>query len=72
MRILWKKIDKICYIQKLKPIPCQVKTFNNLLLHPWWVSWDLKNLNKDNKCQKIIKKIAKFCQKMLEFMMAKS
>ena len=56
MRILSKKIAKICDIQKLKPIPWQQKSFKKLIIQPlrkFSGHWDSNNLNNDNKCQKI-------------------
>ena len=56
MRILPKKIAKICDIQKLKPIPRQLKFFQEPFIQPllkFCGPWDLNNLNNDNKCQKI-------------------
>ena len=47
-----KKIAENCDTQKLKPIPRQLKIFNNLLLAPgtYYFSgpWDSNNMNNDN------------------------
>ena len=54
MRIL-SKIAKICDIQKLKPIPWQLKFFIKLIIQPLMRSsgpWDSNNLNNDKKCPK--------------------
>ena len=55
MRILIKKFAKICDIQKLKPIPLQLKIFQYLIIQPlirFSGPWDSNNLNNDKKCQK--------------------
>ena len=54
-----KKIAKIYDIQKLKPIPWQLKIVQYLIIQPlmrFSCPWDSNNLNNDNKCQKIWKK----------------
>ena len=68
-----KKIAKICDIQKLKPIPWQLKVFQYLIIQPLSFQpliqprfsgpWDSNNLNNDNKCQKKYEKIASFVKK---------
>ena len=55
-----KKIAKICDNQKLKPIPSRLKKFQSLIMQPLMMfpgPWDSNNLNNDNKCQKIGKKL---------------
>ena len=72
---LFKKIAKICDIQKLKPIPWQIKDFSvtyNQFPNEVFLPLGLKNLNDGKKYDKKHEKFCNFCQKMLKFMMSKS
>ena len=60
---LFKKIAKICDIQKLRPIPWQLKIFQKLTIQPlmsFSCPWDSINLNDDNNYVKKHEKIATF------------
>ena len=70
----YQKVAKICDIKKLKTSPWLNKFFRNVLSNPNKIfgPWVWKDLNNPIYMSKKLKKVARFVQKMLNFVLLKS